>query len=69
MNKECSGCISFNNGFRECQLTKLGTEDIPNCPCKICLVKVTCKNECNNFLSNKLTYDKILSFPRRNLGK
>lgn len=38
---ECKGC-SLINKWGECKVSPGTTTDIPGCPCKDCLVKITC---------------------------
>jgi hypothetical protein len=48
--KECKGCLSINSSYKECKFTHLGFPDIPNCPCKCCLIKCTCDAMCEDFV-------------------
>lgn len=64
-NNECSGCLAlyFSNSTEcfECVYTRLGIENIPNCPCKKCLIKGICTNNCETFSEiskdDSATYD------------
>lgn len=53
---ECIGCHSLNY-WEECRESPGNKKDIPDCPCKTCLVKITCnikiKNSCSIFSSSK----------------
>ncbi|MFW9871549.1 MAG: hypothetical protein ACFFG0_00405 [Candidatus Thorarchaeota archaeon] len=50
-SRECKGCSSFAStslGFIKCLLPPVYSE-IKKCPCKECLVKVTCFDPCRLF--------------------
>lgn len=48
MNEKCRGCVALENGqILECFPIREGYSD--NCPCRECLVKVTCTKECEEF--------------------
>jgi hypothetical protein len=57
-NNECRGCKSFVDDppryqvYKKtwsCQFALSGWPDIPNCPCKDCLLKSSCGEECSEF--------------------
>jgi len=71
--KECKGCLSLNRyphplrtfpsriyAGEECSFTYSGTPDIPNCPCKNCLIKCTCDNICENFITQAKEYKRSM---------
>lgn len=47
--EECRGCKSYIMLplKAECRFTIEGVSDIPDCPCKKCLVKVVCVEVCD----------------------
>ena len=74
-NKECKGCSSLRHyplrafpsriyDCRECNFTYSGTPDIPNCPCKNCLIKCTCDNMCDIFIVQIKEYKMSIWYNR-----
>jgi hypothetical protein len=63
-NKECRGCSSLSvyKNVIECKFTSSGTPDIPNCPCKNCLIKCTCNHICENFVTQAKGYPKRIFY-------
>ena len=64
----CESCnISINtknvNGKiqRECLLTQLGIELIPNCPCLNCLLIINCNSMCKEFIDNVKKNSTLIS--------
>jgi len=49
---ECKGCaLRVQFGHRkECKLTKPNVKDIKDCPCKECLIKMSCTLLCSKFV-------------------
>ncbi len=46
MDDGCKGCFDTMNG---CIVTN---SKIDTCPCRKCLIKGVCQNQCNDFASN-----------------
>jgi hypothetical protein len=49
---ECKGCgLRIQFGHRkECKMTKPDVKDIKDCPCKECLIKMSCSLLCSKFI-------------------
>jgi len=77
--KECKGCLSISRGYRtrsplshkkwnykgeECKFSYSGIPDIPNCACKECLIKCTCNNMCDDFVTQAKGYPKCINYLR-----
>jgi hypothetical protein len=76
-NKECRGCLSISTypfkktscndptvNSSECKFTSSGIPDIPNCPCKNCLIKCTCNHICENFVTQARGYKRCIHYIR-----
>lgn len=56
INSACKGCVILSEGYvslTDNYFKELECQQVPTrgeCPCKICLVKCMCSDECNNFL-------------------
>lgn len=55
MSHDCDGCKCHKKVFmkldkekRTCKYTQIQYDHIPGCPCKECLVKVTCNTLCDD---------------------
>ena len=55
---ECRGCASLWHTERrtECSYTFSNVKSIPNCLCKSCLLKITCHELCEKFITVASTY-------------
>lgn len=49
---ECKGCALRSQFGRrkECIMTESYIRDIKDCPCKICLIKMSCSSLCSDFI-------------------
>jgi len=49
---ECKGCALRSQFGRrkECIMTESYIRDIKDCPCKICLIKMSCSSLCSDFV-------------------
>jgi hypothetical protein len=60
---KCKGCelrVQFGRG-KECRLTQPRVKDIKDCPCKECLVKMSCSFLCHDFVKVYNRYMKEYS--------
>jgi hypothetical protein len=49
-DKNCKGCEFLMIIPIECLLTRIGIESIPDCPCQTCLIKIVCKDPCDDLI-------------------
>jgi hypothetical protein len=47
---------------KECKFTQSGFPDIPNCPCKTCLIKCTCNYMCKDFVTQAKGYKRCMHY-------
>lgn len=53
-DKECRGCMMFEKENKECEIRVIPyMPKVGHCPCKTCLVKGMCQNECTDFIQYK----------------
>jgi len=69
--KDCTGCLSkvhIDIGKierDECSHTDPSTLDIPNCPCKTCIVKAMCNTLCVDLVNAARDYPRARAWPLR----
>jgi hypothetical protein len=58
----CEGCNKWSEYYDECYYCKTGFIEIPGCPCKECLVKISCVviYDCHIFIKYR---NKHWAFP------
>lgn len=58
----CKGCttLRYFDGREECGYTLLDVNELINCPCKECLVKVTCEKICADFKTAMNSEQKLI---------
>ena len=54
IQNKCRGCKMFDKENDECEIKVIPyMSEVGHCPCKTCLIKGMCENECETFIQYK----------------